>query len=136
MDTHASEKDIPRRAVVGGAAKAGALVASGLALSSLLQTSAQATPQTDEKDKNSKDQDSSVPIDRQAVLAAGMTEAEADCWEQVASAAGAFFNLPELHPMDKTEVASAIHIIQNKLLGRPTYRKYREFHKANNKDAS
>ena len=37
-----------------------------------------------------------------------------------------FFNLPELHPMDRQEVASAIHILQNKLLSRPTYRKYIE----------
>lgn len=68
--------------------------------------------------------------DRDFVIAAGMTEKEADCWELIAKAAGAFFELPEMHPMDKSEVASAIHIVQNKLLSRPTYRKYLENAKA------
>ena len=68
--------------------------------------------------------------DRDFVIAAGMTEGEADCWELAAKTAGAFFTLPEMHPMDRGEVASAIHIIQNKLLGRPTYRKYLELAKA------
>src|SRR4051794_17465458 len=65
-------------------------------------------------------------LDRESVLASGMTEAEADCWEFAAKAAGKFFELPEMHPMDKQEVATAIHVIQNKLLSRPTYRKYKE----------
>lgn len=70
------------------------------------------------------------PVDRDFVIAAGMTEAEADCWETIAKAAGQYFALPEDHPMDKQEVASAIHIVQNKLLSRPTYRKYLELAKA------
>lgn len=65
-----------------------------------------------------------VDHDRESVLAAGMTDQEADCWAAVARAGGAFFALPELHPADAQEVATAIHIIQNKLLSRPTYRKY------------
>ncbi len=68
--------------------------------------------------------------DEQFIMDAGLTKEEADCWSKVAEAAGAFFSLPELHPMDKQEVASAIHIVQNKLLGRPTYRKYLELAKA------
>ncbi|HKB02413.1 MAG TPA: twin-arginine translocation signal domain-containing protein [Gemmataceae bacterium] len=68
--------------------------------------------------------------DRDRVIAAGLTEAEADCWEVTAQAAGKFFALPELHPSDKHEVAQAIHIIQHKLLSRPTYRKYLELSKA------
>ena len=68
--------------------------------------------------------------DQKFVIAAGMTEAEADCWKKVAAAAGSFFELPELHPTDKEEVATAIHVLQNKLLGRPTYRKYLELAKA------
>jgi len=68
--------------------------------------------------------------DRGFVMAAGMTEGEAACWAFAAKTAGAFFELPELHPMDKQEVATAIHVIQNKLLGRPTYRKYLETAKA------
>lgn len=67
--------------------------------------------------------------DRKAVLAAGMTEAEADCWAMAAELAGKFFALPELHPMDKQEIATAIHVIQHRLLSRPTYRNYLESHK-------
>ena len=69
------------------------------------------------------------------VMEAGMTRAEAKAWKLIAEAAGAFFALPELHPMDKQEVASAVHIIQNKLLSRPTYRKYLELAKAGAKEA-
>ena len=64
--------------------------------------------------------------DRDFVLEAGMTPDEADCWELAARCAGKFFDLPKLHPMDAQEVATAIHVIQNKLLSRPTYRKYLE----------
>jgi hypothetical protein len=74
------------------------------------------------------------PAERKAdfdrVVACGMTEAEAECWETVADAAGKFFALPELHPMDRQEVATAIHVIQNKLLGRPVYRQYKGLGKA------
>jgi hypothetical protein len=72
-------------------------------------------------------------LDRERVIACGMTEAEADCWEAVAAAAGKFFALPKLHPMDDHEVAHAIHVVQHKLLGRPTYRKYLELAKKGQK---
>jgi hypothetical protein len=62
--------------------------------------------------------------ERERVMTVGFTEAEAECWELTANAAGKFFSLPKLHPMDAQEVATAIHVIQNKLLSRPTYRKY------------
>lgn len=68
--------------------------------------------------------------DREMVIACGMTPEEADCWEYAAKAAGKFFDLPKLHPMDDQEVASAIHILQNKLLSRPTYRRYLEMAKS------
>lgn len=68
--------------------------------------------------------------DKDFVMEAGMTADEAECWELIAKAAGKFFELPQQHPMDKQEVASAIHIVQNKLLSRPTYRKYLEIAKA------
>ncbi|MFO0848403.1 MAG: twin-arginine translocation signal domain-containing protein [Gemmataceae bacterium] len=68
--------------------------------------------------------------DRDRVMAAGLTAAEADCWELIAKAAGKFFALPKLHPMDDHEVAHAIHVIQHKLLARPAYRKYLELAKA------
>jgi len=67
--------------------------------------------------------------DRQLVMAAGLTEDEAECWELVAKAAGMFFALPKLHPLDASEVATVIHVIQHKLLARPTYRKYLELAK-------
>jgi hypothetical protein len=73
-----------------------------------------------------KDQAKADAADRQRVIAAGLTEAEADCWELTAKAAGKFFALPKLHPMDDHEVAHAIHVIQHKLLSRPTYRRYLE----------
>lgn len=68
--------------------------------------------------------------DQQAVVTAGMTRDEAEAWTAAAAAAGAFFALPELHPSDRQEVATAIHVLQNKLLARPTYRKYLETAKA------
>jgi hypothetical protein len=71
--------------------------------------------------------------DRERVLACGLTADEADCWEWTAKAAGKFFDLPKLHPMDAQEVASAIHIIQHKLLSRPVYRRYLELAKAQKK---
>ena len=71
--------------------------------------------------------------DRARVIACGMTEAEADCWEAVAHAAGKFFALPKLHPMDDHEVAHAIHVVQHKLLSRPVYRKYLELAKKEQK---
>lgn len=70
--------------------------------------------------------DKKPKTDRDFVLEAGMTPEEADCWELAAQCAGKFFELPKLHPMDTQEVATAIHVIQNKLLSRPTYRKYLE----------
>ena len=68
------------------------------------------------------------------VMEAGMTREEAKAWRLIAEATAAFFALPELHPMDKQEVASAVHVIQNKLLTRPTYRKYIELAKAGAKE--
>ena len=74
--------------------------------------------------------DKAASADRKFVLEAGLTDAEADCWAAAADAAGKFFALPKLHVMDDHEVAHAIHVIQNKLLARPTYRKYLELAKA------
>ncbi|MFG0318348.1 MAG: hypothetical protein ACF8XB_13815 [Planctomycetota bacterium JB042] len=70
------------------------------------------------------DEAAALAADRARVIECGMTEAEADCWELAGRLAGGFFDLPELHVTDAHEVATAIHVIQNKLLSRPTYRKY------------
>src|SRR5687767_12986726 len=90
-------------------------LAAGAGLTAALGANAEAQEAKDEK---------KPMTDREFVLAVGMTPAEADCWAAAADAAGKFFALPELHPMDRQEVASAIHILQNKLLSRPTYRRY------------
>src|SRR6478752_1525832 len=100
--------DINRRQVVGAAAVAGALALAGRAAG-------------EDKPKDGFDE----KVERQRVMAVGLTEAEADCWVAVAVAVGKFFDLPKLHPMDDHEVAQAVHIIQHKLLSRPAYRKYK-----------
>lgn len=71
-------------------------------------------------------QDDRWAKEREHVMSVGFTEAEAACWELAARVVGSFFDLPELHEMDGQEVAQAIHVIQNKLMSRPTYRRYRE----------
>lgn len=105
--------EVTRRVAIQGGLVASALFAgTGMTAS----TTGQAAPMRQEEEDK----------DTQAVMAAGMTAEEAKCWRLIAEAAGAFFELPELHPMDKTEVATAIHVVQNKLLARPVYRKYLE----------
>jgi hypothetical protein len=68
--------------------------------------------------------------DKSRIMQAGMTEQEAECWELCATLAGKLFDLPKLHVMDDHEIAHAIHAIQNRILCRPTYRKYLEIAKA------
>lgn len=108
-----------RRTVV----KTGAVLASALLASAPLQ--AGDAPQGEKEDAANHP----PSADRKAIMAAGLNAEEADCWAAIAKAAGAFFELEELHPMDKAEVANAVHIIQNKLLSRPTYRTYIATHK-------
>src|SRR5262245_22179527 len=76
---------------------------------------------------------SGMATERDRVMEVGMTAAEADCWVAAAELAGQFFALPRLHTMDAHEVAVAIHVIQNKLLSRPTYRRYLERARATKK---
>jgi hypothetical protein len=64
--------------------------------------------------------------ERERALACGMTAEEAECWELTVSLARHWFALPNLHESDDLEVVHAIHVIQNKLLSRPTYRQYLE----------
>jgi hypothetical protein len=113
LNNHLEDLDmnhIDRRTLLKAAAIAGASATVGFA----------GIPQTDDGYK----------AERERMVSLGFTEGEAECWEMAARAATAFFKLPELHPMDKQEVATAIHVLQNKLLGRPTYRKYLESAKA------
>ena len=65
-----------------------------------------------------------IALDRKHLLAAGFTDAEADCWEAVGDAAGKFLSLPLLHKGDQEEIAQGIHFLQWKLMSRPTYRRY------------
>jgi hypothetical protein len=108
--------ELTRRGLLAGAA-----LVSGGALLGALAPAAQAQDEKQEPD---------MDRDRGFVMGAGMTAEEAEAWRLAGELAGAFFALPELHPMDKQEVATAIHVVQNKLLSRPTYRKYLENAKA------
>ena len=99
-------------------------------MKSLALGGAAAMAQATESDSNQQEQDK-IKTDKECVMEAGMTDAEAKCWALTAEAAGAFFALPTLHTEDAKEVSAAIHVIQNKLLSRPTYRKYLEIAKAN-----
>ncbi|MEM7164277.1 MAG: hypothetical protein AAF581_02365 [Planctomycetota bacterium] len=109
-----------RRQLLRGAA------ALGLAAAFVPATAAQDAAAPDAGSES----DAVAKAERDHVMAAGMTAGEAYCWVAAADAAGKFFALPEVHPMDKQEVASAIHVLQNKLLSRPTYRRYLESHGA------
>jgi hypothetical protein len=77
---------------------------------------------TDDQPKSNDKVD--MKADHKFIMEAGLTAEEAECWRLAAETAGKFFELEKLHPMDTQEVASAIHVVQNKLLSRPTYRKY------------
>ena len=115
--------ELTRRSALRQTAGAGLFVALTPA------ATAGAEPAAD--DTKARDKATELPEgERDRVMAVGMTEAEAECWEFAAKTAGKFFSLPELHPMDKQEIATAIHVIQNKLLSRPTYRRYVELAKA------
>lgn len=112
---------INRRSAITGALIGGitASLGTGTAVTTAHLNSLQ-EPQEDTQEPADYNEDK----DRQAVKAAGFTDDEAECWKLIAEATGKFFELPELHPMDKQEVATAVHVIQNKLLSRPTYRTY------------
>jgi hypothetical protein len=62
--------------------------------------------------------------ERGRALAVGLTGQEAECWELTGTLAGRLYHLPTLHETDWHDLAHAIHIIQNKLMARPAYRKY------------
>jgi|SRR5690606_1037978 len=70
--------------------------------------------------------------ERARVMELGFTEDEALCWEYIGRAAGKFFELPVLHELDGHEIAEAVHVLQNKLLSRPTYRRYVELARQQN----
>ena len=109
--------EITRRDVLGATAIVGA---ASLAAMVPASASAEEKPNVESNEK----------LDRQHVLACGLTEAEADCWVLLGRTAAKFFELPKLHVMDDHEIAHAIHILQYRLLSRPTYRKYTEKPKA------
>lgn len=59
---------------------------------------------------------------REALLRFGMTEAEVDLWYDLARFAGGMLALPEQHQMERAEVCTEIHVLQNRLLARPGMR--------------
>jgi len=62
--------------------------------------------------------------DRQRVINAGFTGAEADAWLHLNRGIGAMLNLPVIHPSYNAEIAVLAHGLQEKLLMRPAYRAY------------
>jgi len=52
--------------------------------------------------------------------------------QYIGRAAGKFFELPALSELDAHEIAEAVHVFQNKLLSRPTYRRYVELARQQN----
>lgn len=64
--------------------------------------------------------------ERERARAVGLTGQEAECWELAGTLAGQLYHLPMQHETDWHDLVHAIHIIQNKLLARPAYRKYLE----------
>jgi hypothetical protein len=74
--------------------------------------------------------------ERARVMELGFTEDEAKCWELIARAAAKFFELPVLSELDSHEIAEATHVFQNKLLSRPTYRRYVELARQQNAEQS
>jgi hypothetical protein len=106
---------LTRRAAIGATAGFGAA-----AIASCLPTAAGQEPPAGATES----QESVAALDRKRVLECGFTEAEADCWQQLNQTAAMFFALPKLHAMDDHELAHAIHVLQYRLMSRPTYRQY------------
>jgi hypothetical protein len=59
---------------------------------------------------------------RRNLVELGMTEAELDAWNALASVAGAMLQLPELYPLQAEEIAHDFHKLQSRLLARPVFR--------------
>ena len=67
-------------------------------------------------------QDRDVQLDRERLIAYGMTEDELDIWYALADVAGRMLQLPTLHPMEQHETAHDFHKLQDRLLARPGLR--------------
>ena len=106
-------EEISRREATGVAVLAGVVAMAGLS-NRAAASDGQSNSELEEQ------------AERQRVIACGLNEAEADCWVLVSQAAAKFFELPQLHEMDDHEVAHAVHVVQQKLLSRPVYRRYKE----------
>ena len=57
-----------------------------------------------------------------ALVDAGMTDDEVRAMSLTVDCANEIFDLPKLHPMDDEEFCHAIHVVQEKLLARPSMR--------------
>ena len=118
-----------RRALLGASAFAGAAAVAGLAPAGAsadeqraAAAAAAAAPAQDLEAQPNIPGDPTV--DRKRVLACGFTDAEADCWVAVNTACEKYFGLPKLHVMDDHELAHAFHVLQYRLMMRPTFRQY------------
>lgn len=103
---------ITRREVIGPAALVGVVALAGMASSA--SAAGKRSGALDDK------------AERERVLACDFTEEEADCWMLLLKAAEKFLELPKLHSMDDHELTHAIHVLQERLLSRPAYRRYKE----------
>ena len=61
------------------------------------------------------------PADRR-MAGYGMTAPEIALWNDLARVAGQFLQLPVLHPHEREEVVTELHLLQNRLLARPGLR--------------
>jgi hypothetical protein len=104
-------QDISRRSVLAGLAGVSLLTASF-------------SRGSEPFNEPSSEPTNALSTDKERIMAAGLTDKEAETWRLTAETAKAFFELPVLHSMDSHEVASAIHVIQNKLLARPSFREH------------
>ncbi len=106
-----------RREVLG-VAVGGAVLGAAIARPVLAHTQEEVPEQVDPEQQ------------ARAVIASGLTREEAACWNLCSDLAASYFALEPVHRFeaqrepDRHEVVHAVHVIQNKLLARPTYRKY------------
>jgi hypothetical protein len=68
-----------------------------------------------------------MPDDDDPLLELGMTREEVELWYDIANVAGRMRRLPEQHPMERGEMVTEFHAIQNRLLARVGVRSQRGF---------
>lgn len=102
----------------------GALTAAAAGAMALASANAEMDDEKEKSKSGVTEQDRA--LDRERLLASGLTPAEAEVWDLAGQCAEKFFALPKLHVMDDHEIAHAVHVVQYRVLARPAYRKYLE----------